>query len=224
MKRIIACIISAAVLLATASAPGRTLKASGANWQEGVHYERISNDPVGKTADKIEILEFFQYTCPHCYTVEPFVTFLKQRVGDSATVTRVHVVYRPYQRSLARLYYTLQALGRIDSPDRNDVHHDIFDMFHRLGQPIVSENDDESFRLHLEFATSAGIDPEKFTSVYRSPEIDASIKRAQELTRAYKVAGTPTFVVAGKYKPKHVQSERELVTLLSDLVVLAQKR
>jgi protein-disulfide isomerase len=60
--------------------------------------------------------------------------------------------------------------------------------------------------------------------VYRSPEIDASIKRAQELTRAYKVAGTPTFVVAGKYKPKHVQSERELVTLLSDLVVLAQKR
>lgn len=135
MKRIIACIISAAVLLATASAPGRTLKASGANWQEGVHYERISNDPVGKTADKIEILEFFQYTCPHCYTVEPFVTFLKQRVGDSATVTRVHVVYRPYQRSLARLYYTLQALGRIDSPDRNDVHHDIFDMFHRLEQP-----------------------------------------------------------------------------------------
>jgi protein dithiol oxidoreductase (disulfide-forming) len=206
---------------ASQTLPVPVTKASGIEWTEGKNYEVLTTAlPAAPAAGKVEVIEFFQYTCPHCYTLEPYLVFWKKLHADVATITRVPVAYRPPQRTLARFYYTLEALGRIDAPDRKDLHHEIFDEFHRIGAPVASLNDDEeSFRLQRDFAIASGINAEEFTRIYRSAEVDAKVKRAEELSKAYRITGTPMFVVGGKYKTdmSKVSDVYKLMSLLADL-------
>ena len=97
--------------------PLAAIKSSGVAWKEGENYEVLAPPSAPTPASgKVEILEFFQYGCPHCYTMEPHMVLWKRMYGNLATVTRVPVTFRPLLRSLARLYYTLEAVGRIDAP------------------------------------------------------------------------------------------------------------
>jgi thiol:disulfide interchange protein DsbA len=204
--------------------PAAAIKASGIEWKEGVHYEVLPT-PAGTVPapGKIEIFEFFQYKCPHCYTMEPHMVLWKGMYSNLATVTRVPVTYKPLYRNLARLYYTLEALGRVDVP-RDDLHHEVFDQVHRLWRPLATDDEAESFKLQLDFAVSSGIDAAEFTKAYRSAAVEAKMKRADELGNTYRIISTPTFVVAGKYKTTTPQAgdEYRLTYLLTDLAVMTR--
>ena len=43
------------------------------------------------------------------------------------------------------------------------------------------------------------MDKQKFIDTYRSADVDARVKRAQELTDIYNISRIPAFVVDGKY-------------------------
>ena len=43
-----------------------------AEYQEGKHYKRIDTQKTANP-DKVEVLEFFWYGCPHCYQFEPHI-------------------------------------------------------------------------------------------------------------------------------------------------------
>src|SRR5262245_8571097 len=61
--------------------------ASGRTWEEGKHFEIISaRQPVSQgTRDRIRVVEFFWYECPHCYALEPHLV-LWNRYNKSADV------------------------------------------------------------------------------------------------------------------------------------------
>src|SRR6202035_1331417 len=84
-------------------------------WQEGVNYTRlVPAQPTSVPAGQVEVLEFFWYACPHCNAIDPLVaTWLKTKPGY-VTFSRVHVLWNEGDRSLARLYYTLDAMGKLD--------------------------------------------------------------------------------------------------------------
>jgi protein dithiol oxidoreductase (disulfide-forming) len=198
------------------------MKPSGIAWKEGENYELVTAAPRTMPAPgKVEVIEFFQYGCPHCYTLEPHLVFWKRMYANLATVTRVPVAYKPAQRRLARLYYTLEALGRIDSPGRDDLHHEVFDQVHRLGVPIISVDEQEDFRTQLEFAVASGIDAARFTEIYRSAGVEEKVKRAEELAKAYRITGTPMFIVGGKFRTdvSKAGNEYRLLSLLADLAL-----
>jgi thiol:disulfide interchange protein DsbA len=59
---------------------------------------------------KIEVIEFFMYTCPHCHTLEPAVDAWLQTVDKE----KIHFTKIPVQFSGdddVRLHYALESLG-----------------------------------------------------------------------------------------------------------------
>ncbi len=60
--------------VAAATSSGAASAASGSTWTEGTHYTRVvPAQPTDVPAGQVEVLEFFWYACPHCYSLEPTV-------------------------------------------------------------------------------------------------------------------------------------------------------
>ncbi len=70
-----------------------------------------------------------------------------------------------------------------------------------------------------------GVDKEKFISTYGSPEIQAKLVAAREMTRNYEIRGVPSIVIDGKFvtSARMAGGTRELMQLVDRLVELARK-
>ncbi|KDE00213.1 thiol:disulfide interchange protein DsbA domain protein [Bordetella bronchiseptica SBL-F6116] len=60
-------------LLAAAALAATTLFAPATQAQGAQQYVNINPPMPSDTPGKIEVLEFFAYTCPHCAAIEPMV-------------------------------------------------------------------------------------------------------------------------------------------------------
>src|ERR1700761_1068288 len=108
--------------VAAATTSSSAMAANGDKWQEGVNYTRIvPAQPTNAPAGQVEVLEFFWYACPHCYALEPSVVAWLKTKPAYITFTRVPIEWNEGHRALARLYYALESMGKI-----NEVHPEIF--------------------------------------------------------------------------------------------------
>ena len=147
-------------------------------------------DPPQKPANpkKIEVIEFFSYACPHCADFEaPLQAWLKRKPKD-VEYKPVPVVFRESWKPLAKLYYTLEAMGALEK-----YHSQVFDALHKQHQQLF---DDQAI---AKWAGQQGLDADKFAQVYNSFGIDAKVQRAVGMGRAYGVQFTPALAVNGKY-------------------------
>ncbi len=195
----------------------------GRVWQRGKHYDLISPEsPLGHGDEPVKVLEFFWYACPHCYTLEPHLILWNRftRPKDVRLIP-VPVVWRPERLAHARLFYTLQALGR------EDLDTEVFDeIFHR-GNGLAASDDKVAFQKQLEFVKQHGIDPDVFTKAYYSVAVDINMKEAGELAQRYHVQFTPTFIVDGRYTTDPGRTdgnEAELIEVMHDLVLDTKKQ
>jgi thiol:disulfide interchange protein DsbA len=190
----------------------------GTKWQKGVHYDLVAPaQPAPASGGKVQVVEFFWYGCPHCYTLEPHLVLWNKMNPDHVQFVRVPAAWHESSRTLARLFYTLQALGR------EDLHQEAFDTIHRRDNPLESLDNDaaQTLKLQSEFAQSHGIDPQAFVAAYNSPGVAAAIREAEQLALRYQVTGVPTIVVNGKYRTSLRQvggCERDLTALLDEIV------
>ena len=93
---------------------GATLPAS-TQWKSGSNYDVIS--PAQSTTvapGKVEVLEVFWLGCPHCFALEPYIRQWLKTKPAYVEYVRVPVMWGPVHRAHARLYYTLESLGRDD--------------------------------------------------------------------------------------------------------------
>jgi protein dithiol oxidoreductase (disulfide-forming) len=162
-------------------------------------------------------MEVFWLACPHCYALEPRIrSWLKTKPGYVEFV-RVPVIWQEVHRAHARLYYTLEALGR------DDLAGKAFDTIHQELEnrqpPLVGNSDADTYRMQLQFAVQNGISPDDFSKAYNSFSVSSNLQRAEEITQRYHVQGVPFFVVNGKYGTDVAKagSEPKLIELLSDL-------
>ena len=157
--------------------------------QEGRDFRALEKRvPTEVPAGKIEVIEFFWYSCPHCNAFEPkLVAWIKRQPAD-VYVRRVPVGFRDDFVPQQRLYYTLEALGRLE-----DLHPKVFDAIHRQKKPL---NVEASI---VAFAEENGIDRAKFLELYNSFSVSAKARRATQLQDAYKIAGVPSIGIAGRY-------------------------
>ena len=96
-----------------------------ADYKEGVHYKKLSEQQP-ESSDRVEVLEFFWYGCPHCYTFEPYVNAWKKSKPDNVDFARVPAIFRPDWEVQARAYYALSNMGIIE-----DMHPKIFEALHK---------------------------------------------------------------------------------------------
>lgn len=187
----------------------------GGKWKAGQHYRPIV--PAQSTSaepGQVEVLEVFWLGCPHCYQIEPFIERWEKTKPAYVKFVGEHVMWGPVHRTHARLYYTLQALGKADT-----LVPKAFEEIHRHGNMLAAADDSTSQRLQLEFAKANGISEADFKREYNGFAVNTRLQRAEEIMRRYKVESVPFFVINGKYQTdvNMAGGVEQLVQLINDM-------
>jgi thiol:disulfide interchange protein DsbA len=190
----------------------------GGKWQPGVNYDPVvPAQPTSVAPGKVEVMEVFWLACPHCYALEPQIRSWLKTKPAYVEFVRVPVIWQDIHRTHARLYYTLEALGRDDLVAKafDTIHQDLENRV----PPLVGQSEEETYRLQQQFATQNGISADYFSKAYNSFSVSSNLQRAEEVTQRYHVQGVPFFVVNGKYSSEVAKagSESKLIELINDL-------
>lgn len=139
------------------------------------------------TAGKVEVLEFFAYTCPHCKIMEPMVASWAKTLPDNVVVRPVPVAFNASMAPLQQMYYTLESI------DRLDLHNAFFRALHDDRKRLFDA------KSMADWAEDQGVDKQAFEGVFNSFGVKTKVARANELAKSYKVEGTPTIAIGGRY-------------------------
>ena len=194
------------------------LAAAGAQAQSvpqlGRDYIRLDPAHPVTTGDRIEVIEFFYYGCPVCYELEPKLSRWYFNGPGSVALRRVPALSSDNWDDFAKLFYTLEAMG-----DLARLHWPVYDNFHFNGLKLNEEPVMAAWVAHN------GLDKEKFLRIYRSPEIQAKLAAARDMTRSYDIKGVPSIVVDGKFMTSASMAggTNELMQVADQLVEMARK-
>nr|WP_229722905.1 thiol:disulfide interchange protein DsbA/DsbL [Xylophilus rhododendri] len=144
--------------------------------------------PVDAPAGKIEVVEFFWYSCPHCNAFEPAFERWAKAVPSDVVVHRVPVSFRDDFLPQQKLYYTLEAMGKVEQ-----LHVKVFNAIHVERQQISRD------AAIIDWAAKQGLDKAKFTETFNSFSVNSKANRAKLLQDQYKVEGVPALGIAGRY-------------------------
>ncbi|HMI74301.1 MAG TPA: thiol:disulfide interchange protein DsbA/DsbL [Steroidobacteraceae bacterium] len=188
--------VASTVAAATSAAAAAT--PAGTQWQEGVNYTRmVPAQPTNVAPGQVEVLEFFWYACPHCYSLDPAVAAWLKTKPAYVSFSRVPVLWNEGHRSLARLFYTLDSMGKL-----NEAHSEIFKEIQVNGDPLIGPDPNNAAaaeRVQLSFIKKLGLSDADFEREYHGFNVETAMQRADQLAQRYRVAAVPTFVVNGKY-------------------------
>ena len=144
--------------------------------------------PVDAPAGKIEVIEFFWYSCPHCNTFEPALDAWIKRAPKDLVVRRVPVAFRDDFVPQQRLFYALEAMGLVDQ-----LHRKVFAAIHVERQDLARAD------AIAAWVAKQGVDKAKFLEQYNSFSVATKATRGTQLQNAYKVEGVPALGVAGRF-------------------------
>jgi thiol:disulfide interchange protein DsbA len=175
-------------LAAALIAGGATAQAQGAP-VEGKDYVRLGTPAsVAAPAGKIEVVEFFSYGCPHCYSFEPLLeTWVKKLPADVA-FRRVPAAFNATWEGLAKIFYALDATGQTEA-----LHKRVFAAIHVQRQRLDKEADIAAF------VKGAGGDDAKFLDAFKSFGVATKLRQGKQLAEAYKIDGVPTLGIHGRW-------------------------
>lgn len=166
-----------------------TVSANTAAYQEGVQYEPTSQRMAKNTsADKIEVIELFSYSCPHCFTLDSQIMKWKETLPENVTFVQVPAIFRDSWLQLARVFYAAQVTG-----DSEKLHKALFNAIH-----IDKRRLDTEERL-LDFVAEQGIDRKKFAETMDSFTVKTNVKKALVISQTAGVSGVPSIIVDGRY-------------------------
>lgn len=174
-------------ICALALLPGLALAAP--TYKEKIHYERVLPAQPTSTDKKVEVVEVFLYTCPHCNNLEPYVHRWLKKIPAEAQFVRMPAVFRPQQELHARAYYAAEILGVLDK-----THPAMFEAIHQQKRHLQTDADIQKL-----FAEH-GVSEKDFNRVFRSFAVEAKIRRAKDMSQRYGIPGVPALVVNGKYR------------------------
>lgn len=143
--------------------------------------------PTHNSKNKVEVLEFFFYGCSHCFKLHPFLSAWEKKMPKDVELVFVPAIFNPSWEASARTFYALEAMGQ-----RKQLHDALFNVWNSNVELI-----DEASSAN--FVAKQGVDPKKFSAIYSSFSMQSDLARAQQLAQSYKISGTPTLVVDGKY-------------------------
>jgi len=206
MKRWISYILAATAWFALSAA-------GAAEPVEGKDYVRLKNPQPTETGKKIEVIEFFSYGCPHCNDLEPILDAWLAKLPPDVQFRRVPVMFQDRWRGLAKVYYTLEAMG-----DEARLSPEVFKAIHGAGLPLYQ---DKAF---FDWAAAHGLDRTKVQDVYNSFAVNSKFTRAIALAQAYNIQSVPTMVIDGKYvtSSDRVGTHAALPPVIDALIVKAR--
>ena len=143
---------------------------------------------VEAPANKIEVVEFFWYSCPHCNAFEPSLNAWIKGMAKDVSVRRVPVAFRDDFVPQQRLYFAIEAMGLLDK-----LHGKVFAAIH-VDKQKLARGDEIG-----DWVGKQGVDKAKFMEQYNSFSVSTKATRGAQLQNAYRVEGVPALGVAGRF-------------------------
>ena len=194
-----------ALLLAAAAS------AQQARYEAGKHYTVIEPAvPTEADVGEVEVVEIFSYLCPHCYRFHPHISKWVENAPDNVEFRRIHAMFNRIWTAYARAFITAQSMGIA-----REAHGDMFEAIHE---------DRKGFRNMDQIAgfySDYGVDKDEFISTSQSFSVDARVRKGESLARRYGITGTPTLIVAGKYRISsndHIKSFNDYLNVADYLI------
>lgn len=159
-----------------------------AEWGEG--WDPI-DPPVATSVPegKVEVVEFFWYGCPHCYTMEPQLKAWLEKKPEHVVFKRVPSPLNPSWAVHAQFFYAAEALGVAEQ-----LHIQLFEAIQGKHRKLF---DKQSL---IDFAVEQGIERQKFTDAWNSFGVYVKVQQARKLGQSYGIDGVPAIGIDGKYK------------------------
>lgn len=190
-----------------------SVQAAGPEAFEGHDYTRLKTAQAVTTGNKVEVLEFFWYRCPHCFQLEPALTTWLKTLPKDAQIRRVPAVFREDWMPGAKIFYTLEQMNQLGR-----LHPKVFDAYHveniNLNDPAVL----------VGWVAKQGVDRKKFEALYNSFSTQSKATQGARLASGYGINGVPAFIIDGKFMTSvsMVGSEARLFDVLDQLIVKAR--
>lgn len=183
------------LLMLLATAPLLAWAAPAAAPVEGQDYELIAEPgPFAPLAGKIEVVEVFGYTCPHCAHFEPQLAAWAAKLPADVRFTPVPAAFGGYWDSYARAFYAAEQVGVLKRS-----HADVFKALHeQRSLPAQNVSPDELATFYSQY----GVQPQRYIEALRSQQVDDKVKNARAFAMRVKVTGTPMLIINGKYLVK----------------------
>ena len=194
---------------------GALLLAAGAacaavQLQQGVNYKLLQPaQPTSVAPGKVEVVEVFWYACGHCYLLEPRLeAWNRNGRPANAELVRLPATWNNILKTHARVFYTMELLGK------HELNPEIWREINVKGNRLDTPEKIEAF------FTSRGVSKADFQRAFASFAMDSKVAKAEDLNRRYKITGTPTIVVNGKYVTdvSMAGSEEKLFEVVNALV------
>lgn len=166
------------------------------NWQE----LELKGWQTGPQAAPVQIIEFFDYECPYCKSVQPAVQAVKQKFGND-----ISIVYTHFPLSGHR--YAFDAATASECAGKQGK----FQNFHELlfaHQEVLGTFSFDSL------AVEAGVkDKSAFKNCLEINETAPIVQSGMDLAKELQINSIPTFIINGKQISGALPQ-----TLLEDLV------
>lgn len=176
---------------------------------EDLGYETLSPPQLTQNQDKIEVIEFFWYGCPHCYTLEPEIDKWLKTKPDNVEFIRQPAIFSSLWEKHAKAYFVAEALGVV-----NKVHADLFDAIQNKKQKLTSEDQ------LAKFFVARGVDETEFRNAFNSFFVDNKLRQAKSMAPRYGITGVPALIINGKYKTTGplAKSQKNMIEVMNRLI------
>jgi thiol:disulfide interchange protein DsbA len=165
------------------------LASTAADLVEGRDWQALATPVKGDDPATIEVLEFFSYGCPHCGQLNPLFKEWAAQLPEDVSARRVPVTFgRGAWENLARLYYTLELNGLIDTLDQK--------VFEAVGTERKRLFTDKAI---LAWVEEQGQDAEAFEKTFNSFAVEMALGKGRELERRMAIDAVPRIIVDGRY-------------------------
>jgi len=181
--------VAAGAALASSTLFSSVAQAQATKFSAGKEYHILDGRaPVEAPAGKIEVVEFFWYSCQHCNAFEPTLEKWIKTLPKDVAFRRSHVAFQDSFVPQQRLALTLEAMGLVEK-----LHAKVFAAIHAEKVNLATGD------AIAEWVSRQGVDKAKFLEQYNSFSIQSKATRATQLQNAYRVEGVPALGIAGRF-------------------------
>ena len=176
---------------------------------EQAGYETLSSVQPTQNPAKVEVIEFFWYGCPHCYSFEPLLEKWAKNLPKNVEFIRQPAAFNDVWSKHAKAYFTAEALGVVDK-----VHADFFDAIQNKKESLDTEE------ALAKFFTAHGVNETQFHEAYNSFVVDAKMRQAPLMAARYGLTGVPAIIINGKYKTNGTLagSHEKMIEVMNKLI------
>lgn len=179
-----------ALVVLMALSPLACSAADDARFKYGEHYLRVRAAQQPANPGKIEVMEVFAYSCPHCFQLEPALQkWLKKKPADVEFVQAPHTLGQPAGALRNKAFYAARMLGVLDA-----FHPALFKAIHVERKPMATVDE-----IRALFVASTGLKGEEFDGAVSGFAADAGYRRGETTIQAMGISSVPTLVVNGQY-------------------------